>query len=293
MGTLIKADMKKTLATLHVDLTEAKRELAEAKADGNELLQMAIMAAAQQHLRECFDSKVMAVVLPLMNSPLGFLTDRDPAKGWQGKPYGPDVVRDVLICGQLQGARVVGNEINIIASGLYLTRQYYERQLREMDGVTNIEPPSLGIPRSCVVQDKTYAEVQAVLKFHLDGKPVVMKFTDSAAIRVFWNKGMTIDGIHGKVKKRIYKAACELVSGHEIHESGDDDAITVEPVTPAKRTTDPDTLAGRIAACETVEELRAFVTAEGKRIMAAEDATPDDMTELDQLAVAREKELAG
>ncbi len=61
----------------------------------------------------------------------------------------------------------------------------------------------------------------------------------------------------------------------------------------AEEAPDPDTLAGRIAACQTVEELRAFVTAEGKRIMAAEDATPDDMTELDALAVAREKELAG
>ncbi len=293
MGTLIKSDMKKTLATLHTDLTEAKRELTEARADGNELLQMAIMAAAQQHLRECFDSKVMAVVLPLMNSPLGFLTDHDPAKGWQGNPYGPDVVRDVLICGQLQGARVVGNEINIIASGLYLTRQYYERQLREMEGVTNIEPPSLGIPRSCVVQDKTYAEVQAVLKFHLDGKSVVMKFTDSAAIRVFWNKGMTIDGIHGKVKKRIYKAACELVSGHEIHESGDDDAITVDPVTSAKRTMKPETLAGRIAACQTVKEVRALVTEEYNRLVKDPSKTPDDLDELDQLALAREKELAG
>jgi hypothetical protein len=130
-----------------------------------------------------------------------------------------------LLAGALQGARYTGNEINIISGGLYLTREFYERVFAELPGVTDAEPPALGIPRATELAGKTYATINAKLRFKLDGKQVDLDFSGERAIVVTWNKGMGVDAVHGKARKRIYAHAFRYVSGRSFDETGDADVI--------------------------------------------------------------------
>lgn len=235
MGSLIKAETKTKLVTLDRTLKDAQAEIATAKSEGNELVAMATMAAAMQQLRSMFDGQVLSLCKPLMNTKLGFLTDRDPAKGWTGQAYDDDVVRDVLLAGALQGARYTGNEINIIAGGLYLTREFYERVFHELPGVTDAEPPALGIPRATELGGKTYATVNGKLRFKLDGKQIELDFSGERAVVVVWNKGMGVDAVHGKAKKRIYAYAYRYVSGISFDETDPADTIDGQVVGEAEQ----------------------------------------------------------
>jgi hypothetical protein len=225
MSGLITAETRKKMIVLDATLREAKAEIAAAKLEGNELVALATMATYLDALRQQFDKQVLAMVKPLMNSKLGFQTDRDPAKGYQGGPYPDETIRDALLSGGLQGARFTGNEINIISGGLYLTREFYERMFSELEGVSNIEPPSLGIPRATTLQEKTYATINAQLRFKLDGKQKDLDFSGERAIVVVWNKGMSVDSLHGKAKKRIYKYAYGYVTGSTFSEHDDADTV--------------------------------------------------------------------
>jgi hypothetical protein len=225
---LIKADTKSKLTLIDQTIRDAQTEIATARADGNELVSLATMAAAMESLRKQFDTAVLSLVKPLMNTKLGFQTDRDPSKGYQGGPYPDDTIRDALLAGALQGARFTGNEINIIAGGLYLTREFYERMFCNVAGVSHVEPPAIGIPRETVLGDKKYATINARLKFRLHGKQEDLDFSNERAVVVTWNKGMGVDAVHGKARKRIYAYAYRYVTGQTFHESADDSANIIE-----------------------------------------------------------------
>jgi hypothetical protein len=91
--------------------------------------------------------------------------------------------------------------------------------------VTDVEPPALGIPRATELAGKTYATVNAKLRFKLDGKQVDLDFSNERAIVVTWNKGMGVDAVHGKARKRIYAHAYRYVSGRSFDEAGEADVI--------------------------------------------------------------------
>ncbi len=97
-----------------------------------------IRAAAMQQLRELLTDDVMKPIMQLQGNKLGFITDRDRRKtssGYvKGDGYPIETVRDVTIWAAGHGARMVGNEINIIAGNGYLTREYFGRQLDELLG---------------------------------------------------------------------------------------------------------------------------------------------------------------
>jgi hypothetical protein len=95
----------------------------------------------------------------------------------------------------------------------------------ELPGVTDVEPPATGIPRVTEMQGKTYATINAKLRFRVNGNPVDLDFSGEKAIVVVWNKAMGVDALHGKAKKRIYAYAYRYVSGRTFDEVDPSDII--------------------------------------------------------------------
>jgi len=98
------------------------------------------LAAGIQQLKAIFTENVMRHVMEMQGTSLGFLTDKDSGNG-----YPKPIVRDCLITALLNGARPIGNEFNIIAGKAYLTKEFFIRILRELEGLNDLTI-SLGVP---------------------------------------------------------------------------------------------------------------------------------------------------
>lgn len=81
-------------------------------------------------LREALTDEVMnKVFMPLMNTKVGFLTDRNGRPRSGGRPalpvYSVPVVRDAIIDAVSIGLLPTGNQFNIIAERMYPTKEGY------------------------------------------------------------------------------------------------------------------------------------------------------------------------
>ena len=156
-------------------------------------------------------------ILPLMNSRLGFLTDRPNKK--HAQPYDVAVVRDVLVEAMLRGARVTGNEFNIISDGCYLTKAYFERKVREFPGVSNVVPTP-GVAQK-VGEDG--ALVPFTVRWLLNGEEMIEERVEHGKrgepgyrderIQVKVNFGMGGDAIIGKAQRKIFAAVYARLTG--------------------------------------------------------------------------------
>lgn len=86
-------------------------------------------AAAMSTLRELLTPEVMAPIMALQGTPLGFKTDKDSQGG-----YGVDVVRDCAIEAIGRGAAMTCNRFNIIAARCYLTKEHMQDALDAAQG---------------------------------------------------------------------------------------------------------------------------------------------------------------
>lgn len=216
----------------------ATTALAQLDVDAGPFKKMARMAIAIQQFKDALTDEFMKlVIMPLANTKLGFTTDRDPNKpGSDGKaptPYDITVVRQVLVEGALQKARWTGNEITIIAGGLYLTKQYYERMVREYPGVSNVNPKA-GV--ATMVGDDG-ALVPYVIEWDqvIDGKThrrrmERLKVSDAEDYRIVVrkNRNMGVDGLLGKARKRAFAAVWSMLTGKEPDNIEPDDANTID-----------------------------------------------------------------
>lgn len=90
------------------------------------------LAGATTELRTLLtDELVGAAIMPLQGTKIGFNTDRVNAREGP-KEYPVAVVRDVCIWAMMNGARMIGNEVNIIGGNGYLTKEHFMRVLDDM-----------------------------------------------------------------------------------------------------------------------------------------------------------------
>lgn len=102
------------------------------------------------------------VFMPLMNTKVGFLTDRNgrPRKNGTVQPlYTIPVVRDAIIDAVSIGLLPTGNQFNIIAERMYPTKEGYTALLRKLGvkyfidvSLTKAKPPDL---RRCLAKSAT------------------------------------------------------------------------------------------------------------------------------------------
>lgn len=87
-------------------------------------------------LREALTDEVMQrIFMPLMNTKVGFRTDRDgkPDKNGRTKPlYDLPTVRDAIIDAAIFGLLPTGNQFNIISGTMYPTKEGYTVLLKKI-----------------------------------------------------------------------------------------------------------------------------------------------------------------
>lgn len=167
------------------------------------------LARGIQLLRAAMTPEIIAEIMPLQGTRLGFRTDRDDKGG-----YVPDVVREVAIQALLHGLHFSGNEFNIIAGNLYATKEGYERKVRELPGLTDLKL----VPGVPAVKDGGCV-VPYLASWRLWGEPGNVEL--KIPIRVVGSQG--IDAILGKAKRKILAWIYSYVTGSEHSALGDAD----------------------------------------------------------------------
>lgn len=158
----------------------------------------------------------------LKGSKLGFRTDRDTSD----KSYSRQQIRDCLIEGMLRGAHPVMNEINIIGGNCYLTKEFFQRRLSELDGFANLHV-AFGVP--LMKDGGALVEMRATWLWKGQRQSMLCVKTDESdnriAVRV--NAGMGVDAVLGKAESKLLRRIYKKVTGSEWVEEDEVDAVPV------------------------------------------------------------------
>lgn len=179
-------------------------------------------------LREALTDEVMEkVFMPLMNTKVGFLTDRDPNKpkrdGTVPTPYGINTVRNAIIEAVTIGLLTTGNQFNIIADKMYPTKEGYTALLRKLGVKYFIE---VGYDKS---QTNGYAEFPCKINYSYNGEKNA--FTVTATVKK--DSYSSADQLRGKAERRAKKSLYEYITGCDYGDADEtsarvEDAVAVE-----------------------------------------------------------------
>jgi len=170
-----------------------------------------LMADAISKLRELITPAIMERVMSLMNSPLGFKTDRPNKKN--ARPYSSEEVRECFIASLLNGVWPVGNEWNIISGNMYIAQNGYRRKVSEVPGLTDLHlspgVPGLHNGRQVVRYAATW-KLNGVSDELLgpDGKP-------GRVIPVAHDDYSSVDQLLGKAERKALKAIWHQIHGSD------------------------------------------------------------------------------
>lgn len=186
---------------------------------------------ALAELRSALDDKVMKSLVKLKNTPLGFRTDEGP----KVPPYPIEVVRDCIIEAAVRGLQCMGNQFNILAGRMYVTKEGFTYLLRNLPGLSNLrvvphpaavtESSTSGTNRAGEQYQKIEREALAKVDISCEYKGKKIKEQREFVIRV--NNGMSQDAILGKAER---KARAWLYNYLTDQALGDGDAAEAAPV---------------------------------------------------------------
>lgn len=162
------------------------------------------------------DDYIKFWIMPLMNSRLGFLTDRDPAKmrdNDRKPPYSIAEVRNVVVEACLRGAMMTDNETNIIAGNWYGTKNYFWRKLCEFPGISDLTPIA-GVPKF-EYEDTQWGPKpkRAVVPYKVTYAIKGQKYEISRDIAVKLNSQSTDDVAVGKADRKMWATVWAILSG--------------------------------------------------------------------------------
>lgn len=209
------------LANIEAIASECSLVMSSARGNFQRALTMAKGIAM---LRQALTPEIMAGIMALQGSKLGFRTDKDKDGG-----YPVDIVKDCAIEHVLRGGMLVGNEMNIIAGSAYQTKEFFSRMLQELPGFTDLKlfpgvPVAGGDRRALVAYSATW-------KFN--GQPgrldrVQTKLEDGTILderlSITSNSGMGPDAILGKAERKIKAAIYSRCTGTIVTDADVDDA---------------------------------------------------------------------
>ena len=208
--------------------TSAALDAFNSAAGENSVMAALNVAQGLADLRELFDSpEIKPRILALQDKAIGFRTDKDPTRKVKGKggqpdyyptPYEWEVVRDCCIEATLKGLQLVGNQMNIISTRMYATKEGYEGLIRKQKQITDFSP-TIHVPRAAGNGNGVLIECEAT--WNNDGKPQSIK----ATIPVKTDDYSTIEQSLGKATRKFLKRCYERMTGNSI---GDGDATEVD-----------------------------------------------------------------
>ncbi|MCK5020588.1 MAG: hypothetical protein KAS32_26450 [Candidatus Peribacteraceae bacterium] len=170
----------------------------------NSVLSAFTIAEGIKQLTHAITPEMMKPIMFLQGNQLGFLTDKDVTQGY-------DVPTVKLCCVQalMMGAKLAGNEFNIISSKTYLTLNHFVRKVRETPGLTDFDPRIY--LKSADVKQGTTIDVSYKVTWKLDGKGMAIE--GSIPVRI--NKNMGADAALGKARRKILARVDQYIHGSE------------------------------------------------------------------------------
>lgn len=191
-----------------------------------------VRADAIESLRAQLTDEVMGRFYPLMNTSLGFRTDRPNKRN--DTPYSVHEVRDCFIEALLLGLRLTDNEWNIISGRCYVTREGFSRLLRDFDGLTDLRV-DYGVPTG----DRTKGVVVPCKASWLIGN---VEDRIDANIPVKGDDYATLDQLLGKADRKFKARIYNRLTGSAFTAEGEIDDIApqaaAETAHPASTTQD-------------------------------------------------------
>jgi hypothetical protein len=156
-----------------------------------------------EELRAALTDQVMDRFLPLMNTALGFRTDRGTKKA--PTLYSKEEVRTCFVEALLLGLRLTDNEWNIISGRCYVTVEGFTRLLRDHPGLTDLKIDA-GVPMG----DRTRGVTVAYqCSWRLNG----VRDTMDVTIPVRGDEWATLDQLLGKAARKIRHRIYTRITG--------------------------------------------------------------------------------
>lgn len=171
-------------------------------------------------LREALTDEVMnRVFMPLMNTKVGFLTDRNGRPRSNGRAplpvYEIPVVRDAIIDAVSIGLLPTGNQFNIIAERMYPTKEGYTALLRKL-GVKYFIDVSFDKG-----QTPGFAEIPCKINYEHNGE----KNSFGVIATVKKDDYSSPDQLRGKAERRAKKALYEYITGCDFGEADESSSV--------------------------------------------------------------------
>lgn len=170
-------------------------------------------------LRGILSKEVMEnVFMPLMNTKIGFLTDRKgkPDKRGHVKPlYSIEIVRDALIDGIMIGLLPTGNQINIIADQMYPTKEGFTFLLKTI-GVKYFI--NAGFDKG---ENQNFAVIPVKISYEHNGE----KNSFSIEATVKKDNYSSHDQLRGKAERRGKKALYEYITGCDFGDADEESSV--------------------------------------------------------------------
>jgi len=185
------------------------------------------VAQAFVDMRALLTDEVMTPVMSLMNTDLGFRTDRDPKTSKEPvTAYPVATVRECFIEAKLRGLHLCGNEWNIISGRTYVAQAGFKRKVREATGGTF--EPSYDVP--VISPDGKSARVKCRGRWQLNGQQFTIGIgaEDPCEFSIRVNAYMGADAVVGKAERKLHKRVYERITGREVPESTLDDAPPIK-----------------------------------------------------------------
>ena len=173
-------------------------------------------------LREAMTDEVMdKVFMPLMNTKIGFLTDRNGRARSGGRAplplYTRDIVRDCIIDAVTIGLLPTGNQFNIIAERMYPTKEGYTSLLRKL-GVKYFIDTSYDKG-----QTQNFAEIPCKINYEYNGE----KNGFSIIATVKKDDYSSHDQLRGKAERKAKKALYEYITGCDFGDADEQSGVPI------------------------------------------------------------------
>lgn len=170
-------------------------------------------------LRELLTPEYMKPIMALMNTRLGFKTDKPNTS-----PYSIDQVKECLIEAVFLGLQPYGNEFNIIAGNCYPTKEGMGALLSRIKGLNYKIVPEL--PR----MNSESAAVKMLVTWTFNG----VENKEAIEIPIKVNRMMGTDAVIGKATRKARAWLYGVVTGQEVVD-GDVMDADFRDITPKKR----------------------------------------------------------
>lgn len=186
-------------------------------------------------IKESIQGKILEFIKSLMNTGIGFKTDRNPndPNSKSKEPYSDDIVKNCIVQAIMHGLRIHGNEFNILGGNFYATKEGLDRVVHSNPSLEEkVKEKVKGFRQD----DKTGIwGITFEYSYKLRGEA---KVTEEVTVLVKGKQGnydTPFDAVLGKAKRKLYKTIYnEMNQDFKLEDADDIDEIESEKITGEK-----------------------------------------------------------